>query len=32
MGTQTNPKEITVEDAVAHNEEVIPSETLDAEV
>jgi hypothetical protein len=32
VGTQTNPEEITVEDAVAHNEEVIPLETVDAEV
>ena len=32
MGTQTYPKEITVEDAVAQNEEVIPSETVDVEV
>ena len=32
MGTQTDPKEIKIEDAVAQNEEVIPSETIDVEV
>ena len=32
MGTQTDPEEITIEDAVAQNEEVIPLETIDVEV
>ena len=32
MGTQTDPEEITIEDVVAQNEEVIPLETVDAEV
>jgi len=32
VGTQTDPEEITIEDAVAQNEEVIPLETVDAEV
>jgi tetratricopeptide (TPR) repeat protein len=32
VGTQTDPEEIIVEDAVAQNEEVIPLETIDAEV
>jgi len=31
-GTQTDLEEIIVEDAVAHNEEVIPLEIVDAEV
>jgi hypothetical protein len=32
MGTQTNTKEIKIEDAVAQNEEVIPLEIVDAKV
>jgi hypothetical protein len=32
VGTQTNPEEITIEDVVAQNQEVIPLEIVDAEV